>query len=160
MSDDARSVLDEVAALVGRGRQRDRVVAARSAASEQGRDPDMAAREAAREPLAPVMLAGVAPGMHDGGQHPVVRARVERIRGALEAGRLTPHEGTRVFEAMSTDEAAAAKLLERLPEGRVPLQPRALAPDPENPVGSGALPDEWSLLSRTERAELAERRRR
>jgi len=165
MSDDARSVLDEVAALVGRGRQRDRVVAARSAASEQGRDPDMAAREAAREPLPPLKLAGETPGVHDGHQHPVVRARIQRIRAAMDAGRLTPAESTRVFEAMSADEAAATALLDRLPEGRVPLQPRAVVPDPEGGPLAGVapgdtLPDGVSILSRAQRDEIAERRRR
>lgn len=166
MSDDPTPrLLAEVDDLVGCGRRRDRMAAARLAAIEAGRDPDLAAAAAAVERRPPVSLAGLPepPGVsRDGWQHPTVRKRIECVTAAIREGRVTPAEGPRFFEAMSADEAAATKLLAAMPEGRLPLEPRAHVPDPENPAGMlspGQLPDALSLLSRDQRAEIEERRR-
>lgn len=145
MSDDAKKVLGEVDALVAGGRRRDRMNAARLEAIAEGRDPELAAREVARDPDKPVV-------------HPVTARRDRAINAALNAGRITPAETARIREAMNADEQAAMKLLERMPEGRLPLEPKAHVPDPENPAGSGELPAHMSLLSASQRDELARRR--
>ncbi|MDP2711618.1 MAG: hypothetical protein Q8O56_10400 [Solirubrobacteraceae bacterium] len=165
MSADATNVLASIDALRERGRRRDRVVAARASALRAGRDPELAAAAASVEVRPPARLAGMAeaPGVgSDGHQHPFVRARVERIQKAMRAGRVTPAEAVRFYEAMSADEQAATKLLDAMPEGRVPLEPRAQVWGPHEcgpPLPpNGMLPEGISLLSASQRAEVAARR--
>lgn len=165
MTDEAKGVLSRIDALAGRLHEHNRIMAARAAATEEGRDPDLAAREAEREPRPPAKLLGHAPGVSGGRQDPIFRRRVERIRAAMNEGRLTPAEGRNVLAAMAADENAACKLLDELPQGRVPLEPRAEVPLTDGEGGlvawtppGGALPDGLSLLSRSERAEAQERR--
>ena len=151
MSDDAKTVLGEVDALVATGRRRERMNAARLRAIDEGRDPEVAAREAVRDPDEPQV-------------HPVEARRSRVIDAALKVGRLTPAEAVKVRAAMDVDEQAATAMLARLPEGRLPLEPQAMVPDPENPLGEIApgetLPDGLSLLSASERAAVEERRQR
>ena len=150
MSAEATKVLAGIDDLLDRGRKRDRMAAARLAAIERGGDPELAATAAAVERRPPVTLAGLPepPGVSsDGWQNPTVRARVERVRAAIRAGRVTPAEGPRFFAAMSADEAEANRLLDAMPEGRLPLEAKAQVwpvDEPGPPLEPGGqLPQGW-----------------
>ena len=177
VSDDPKAVLGRIDALVNHGRRRDYVNAAAATATAANMSDvwvDMAARgaarefddarEAGREPLSATLPPQEFQKTVDGRwRHPVFRAREQRVRAARDEGRITPAEVPRILAAMNVDEAAATALLDRLPPGRLPLQPCAIAPDPEaGPLAGvapgGPLPDGVSLLSRTQRAEIAARR--
>lgn len=137
-------------ALVARHRQHDRMQAARREAVADGRDPERAARLAARDPDEPLVFAATA-------------RRDKIIDTALRAGRITPAEAPRFRQAMEdADEESVTKLMADMPEGRVPLEAKALVwgPDeigPPLPPG-GALPRGWSLLTEAQQAEIAARR--
>lgn len=137
-------------ALGDRRRQQTRMAEARREALAAGRDPEQAARLAAPDPDEPRELAAT-----------VTRRRA--LDAALAVGRITPAERGRFERAMDADEAAAIRLLERMPEGRVPLEAKAQVwgQDEMGPPlpPSGALPRGWSLLSAGEQVESAARRR-
>jgi len=177
--DDPKALLGEIDALATRGRRFDYVNAAKStamAASLSDAWVDMAARgaarefdearEAGREPLSATTAPEEFQKAVDGRwRHPVFKAREQRVHAARDEGRVTPAEVPRILAAMNVDEAAATRLLERMPAGRLPLRPCAVVPDPEaGPLAGvapgGPLPDEVSLLSRAHRAEIAQRRQR
>lgn len=86
------------------------------------------------------------------------------IDTALRAGRITPAEAPRFRKAMEdASEPEVVALIEQMPEGRVPLEAKAVIWGPDDdgpPLPGGALPEWASLLSRAERAELAARRPR
>ena len=151
--DEAKRVLDEVDALVGRHRVHDRMAAARREAIADGLDrtqAEQAAQMAARDPDEPAV-------------HPVSARRDRKIAAALAAGRVSPVEARRFRQAMEdADEASVTAMLERMPEGRLPLAQRSHCPDPENPYGSvgpGPLPQGLSLLRPEQQREIAEHRR-
>lgn len=87
--------------------------------------------------------------------------RDEAVSAALTAGRITPAERDHYRSLLDVDEERAGQLLSALPAGRVPLEARAEAPDPQAdglpPVGE-PLPDNVSLLNPSERAALNARR--
>lgn len=89
------------------------------------------------------------------------KRRDEKVGTALTAGRITLAEREHYRSLLDVDEERAGALLEALPSGRVPLEARAEAPDPEAaglpPVGE-PLPSNVSLLNPSERAALAARR--
>ena len=140
---------DALDALVDRRRQQTRMGEARREAIAAGRDPEQAARLAARDPDAPIELAST-----------VNRRRA--LDAALSTGKITPAERERFARAMDADEAAAIKLLAAMPEGRVPLAAKAQVWGPDEtgpPLPPGELPAHMSLLSESERAESEARRR-
>ncbi len=84
-----------------------------------------------------------------------------KAQTAVAAGKITPAQLSHYRSLLDIDEDGTAKLIDDLPTGIVPLAATAMVPDPEADQFAsedGLLPDNVSLLTSGQRADLRARR--